>query len=39
MARVYGPSERLQIDLLAELRWISETIDGDSPVGERRLTA
>ena len=31
----YGALERLQIRILAEHRWISGAIEGDSPVGEK----
>ena len=31
----YGVPERLQIGILAEYRWISGAIDGDSPVSEK----
>ena len=36
---IYGSFGRLQIRILAEQRWISVTIDGDSPVGERTRTS
>ena len=34
-SKLYGASGRLQIYSLAEYLWISGTIEGDSPVGER----